>query len=346
MSRHRQLTKEQREREFSALSTQPERIKFLLQYSVLAPSTHNIQPWFFSLKENSCEFFLNKKAYLPQADPTTRDAHISLGCCVENFVTAASYHGLDYDIRHSFDKSRGLIVEVVLPEKKGESANPSLEYLMKGILGRVNTRGKFANKDIDQKIIESLLETKTYLDQVRVDFVSDKNTINKLAQLTARGMKLAHAQREFRLEMSGYIIHNYSKKTHGIPGYAMKMPSVLSLFLPSLIGRFNFGWLLSKLNYQSISSAPLLCVISSPSDSPEGWFNTGRVAQRIMLKASGHDLKSSIYVAAVEIADLYEQVKEVLAISDRPHFLMCLGHMNGKPKFTPRCSVESKILST
>jgi nitroreductase len=41
---------EPRDLEFDRLCTYTQRVRFLLDYAVLAPSTHNTQPWRFELK--------------------------------------------------------------------------------------------------------------------------------------------------------------------------------------------------------------------------------------------------------------------------------------------------------
>ena len=56
----RQINKD----DFFSLENFTEKIKFLLQYAILAPSTHNIQPWRFTIKEKSCLCFVDKIFYV------------------------------------------------------------------------------------------------------------------------------------------------------------------------------------------------------------------------------------------------------------------------------------------
>ncbi|MEK6883506.1 MAG: nitroreductase, partial [Nanoarchaeota archaeon] len=69
-------------------------IKFLLNYAILAPSTHNSQPWLFKIKKSECQMYYDPRLVLPEADPKTRDLHISIGCAVENLILAAKYFNI------------------------------------------------------------------------------------------------------------------------------------------------------------------------------------------------------------------------------------------------------------
>jgi hypothetical protein len=79
------------EEDFYKISSTHNRLKFLLIYSILAPSTHNSQPWLFKITDNLIEVYKNPKYYLPYADPLNRDLYISIGCCLENLIIASKY---------------------------------------------------------------------------------------------------------------------------------------------------------------------------------------------------------------------------------------------------------------
>ncbi|MFN9911868.1 MAG: nitroreductase family protein, partial [Pirellulaceae bacterium] len=38
----------------------PDRLRFLLQYAVLAPSSHNTQPWKFRIESNRIDLFMDE----------------------------------------------------------------------------------------------------------------------------------------------------------------------------------------------------------------------------------------------------------------------------------------------
>ena len=98
--------------EFYKFSLPEDRIKFLLRYAILAPSTHNSQPWLLKIKKGSCQIYLNPSKRIVEADPIERDLYISFGCFLENLVIAGNYFGV-FDRVEYFDKRNdNLVAEV------------------------------------------------------------------------------------------------------------------------------------------------------------------------------------------------------------------------------------------
>ena len=64
-----------------------EKLRFLLNYAVLAPSGHNTQPWLFRLSGDKVELYADRTRGLAVVDPEDRALVISCGRC---FSTCAS----------------------------------------------------------------------------------------------------------------------------------------------------------------------------------------------------------------------------------------------------------------
>ncbi len=79
--------------EFFECTTDAERIHFLLRFAVLAPSTHNSQPWQFEIHKNEIILSLAGRVNLPIGDPELRQRYIALGCALENLLIASDYYG-------------------------------------------------------------------------------------------------------------------------------------------------------------------------------------------------------------------------------------------------------------
>ncbi|OGN01044.1 MAG: hypothetical protein A3B91_02940 [Candidatus Yanofskybacteria bacterium RIFCSPHIGHO2_02_FULL_41_29] len=317
-----------------------DKIKFVLGYAILAPSTHNSQPWLFKIDSNSCKIYYDPKLKLPQADPKGRDLYISLGCMAENIMIASNYFGIFKELKLIFEGT--LAVEIVFREN-GER-NSDLEYLLDTIPRRVNVRGVFEDKTLPDDIgIELLSLNKDQ--RIRIRFVDDKEKISKIASLTAEGLRMAHGRPIFRQEMSKWMTSSLSSRKDGLPGYSLRMPFLLSFIIPVLVKFFDLSLLLAKLNRISVSSAPLICFIESEKSSPEIWFETGRLAERLMLHLQSKEIMTSIFVASIEIGDLYKKVQEVIGNDLIPQFLFCVGYMNQIQGHSPRHKVEKKIIA-
>jgi len=331
-------------KDFYETQTQEEKLRFLLQFAVLAPSTHNTQPWLFEIRENSCVIYFDRSLQLPEADPKERDLYISLGCCIENLILAAKYFGMFERIEYHFKEN--LVGEVFLHDSTG--IHDEYEYTLSAISKRMNARGIFEPRAVDSAFVEQirriLSEEYSFEPPIKAIFTENKDDINRLAILTAQGLLLAHGKPSFRKEMSRWIHNNLSRKRDGMPGYALRMPFLLSFIIPPAIRFFNLGKLLAKLNYKSFSSTPLVCGFFCSEESQRVWLLLGRMAERLMLEFQSRGLQTSIFVASIEMGDLYKKVQETFHTSLRPQFLLCIGHMAAPQPKTPKYSVDAKLI--
>jgi len=329
--------------QFNRLKLEEEKIKFLLEFAIRAPSTHNSQPWLFKLGDSSCDIYLNPEKRLPKADPTERDIFISLGCCIENLIIVSGYYGVLKQVKFYNKNSKNLVAKIVFDFLSPRKEIKSLKGLVTAITYRSNSRGLFNSKKIESRIINRIKKILGGFD-LKIHCIDDRETIVKLAGYTAKGLLMAHSDKEFRKEMADWIIGNNSSRLEGIPTYSMKVPNIISPIFPLLIKQINLGKILSRLNFKSIASAPLVCVITAKKNSSRNWLKVGQLAESVMLELNKNNIKTSIYLASVEMDGLYRKVMNVLGTTYKPQFVFCAGYMDEKFKPTPRIPLEEKIL--
>lgn len=330
--------------QFPKGGTLAEKIQFLLQYAVLAPSTHNTQPWLFKISDSSCRIYLNPSLRLPEADPKERDVYISIGCCLENLALAAKYFGMFERVEYRFEEHTA--AEVFFHDSTG--VHEKYEHILSTIPKRMNARGVFETERVDPELVRQIQDILSaeyqFSPPIQPMFTSNKDDIVRLASLTARGLELAYTKPRFRREMSRWIHHNLSRKLDGMPGYALRMPLLLSFLIPSMIHFVNIGKFLGKLNYKSFSSAPLVCGFFCAEESKQTWLAIGQMVERIMLECQSRGLQTSIFVASIEMADLFKKVQEVFRTNSKPQFLFCIGYMENVQRKTPKHSVHTKLV--
>lgn len=317
------------------------RIERILESAVRAPSTHNSQPWLFKITENKVEVFLDSKYFLPFADKETRDLHISIGCMLENFSIAATEDKVVSTISYGPFKDKTKLAEITLGEINTMPGELS-ERLFSMIHSRVNARGVFIKEEIPVDLL-SKIDFLNNDKSIAINFLNKKEDIRKIAELTASAIVDAYSEIGFRKEMSHWMNSNLSSKKEGLPGYSLKMPLLVSLIIPLLIRSFNIGKFLAKLNIKSISSAPLLIIISG-KDGAVSWMEIGRLAERIMLYLQSFGYQTSIFVGSIEVGNGYKEVKKLINSANRPQFVFAVGHIPGKHKVTPRHKVEDKLI--
>lgn len=331
--------------QFFAQKTLEDKIQFLLRYAILAPSTHNSQPWLFSITPTSCKIFVDPSVALPEADPIGRDCYISIGACAENLIIAATYFGIFERVEYTGgeDPERPAAEVFFCGHRGNAPAKNDAAPLLDAITARVNVRGLFKKQPISAALLAQLLRVAESEKNIEIHFVQEKEKIDQLARLTADGLRTAYRLPRFRQEMAQWMRHSLSKNPRGIPGYSLRMPFVLSFLLPKLIPFFDFGPILSKLNRKSINSAPLVCVLGAERNTPDAWMRVGRLAEHLMLTLRAEGAKTSIFVAAIEIDDLYKDVQRIIDSTAIPQFLFCAGYMDDGQKPNLRVSVEEKL---
>ncbi|MGO9877051.1 MAG: Acg family FMN-binding oxidoreductase, partial [Acidimicrobiia bacterium] len=70
----------------------------LVRAAILAASPHNSQPWLFRFADAWVEVYLDPSRGTGALDPFMREAHIGLGCALENLVLAARPNGYDASV--------------------------------------------------------------------------------------------------------------------------------------------------------------------------------------------------------------------------------------------------------
>lgn len=65
----------------------------LVGAAILAASPHNTQPWLFKVTNSSIDLYLDSRRFPGAVDPYLREAHIGLGCALENLMLAAVANG-------------------------------------------------------------------------------------------------------------------------------------------------------------------------------------------------------------------------------------------------------------
>src|SRR6188768_2343431 len=79
--------------EFPAGGAPDEKLLFLLNFAVRAPSGHNTQPWLFRIQGHELDLIADLRRSLPVVDPLNRELIISCGAALHHLRIAARYCG-------------------------------------------------------------------------------------------------------------------------------------------------------------------------------------------------------------------------------------------------------------
>ena len=86
------------EQDFPSTGSKYDKLKFFLNYAILAPSSHNTQPWLFKIADNSVELYADRTRALPVVDPEDRELTISCGAALYHLLLTIRHFGYEYKL--------------------------------------------------------------------------------------------------------------------------------------------------------------------------------------------------------------------------------------------------------
>src|ERR1051325_1026397 len=75
------------------------KLKFLLRYAILAPSTHNTQPWLFHIRGDELELYADRTRSLHTIDPDDRELIMSCGAALFHLRVAMQHFAYHAEIK-------------------------------------------------------------------------------------------------------------------------------------------------------------------------------------------------------------------------------------------------------
>ena len=121
----------------------------LIQAAVLAPSSHNTQPWLFRLREGGLELRADRTRALPVNDPSDRELTISCGCALFNLRVAAAHAGVPLRIRLLPDAQDADLLATVEMASAGAVASDLVPY-WDALTWRRTYRKAFVDRAVNQ----------------------------------------------------------------------------------------------------------------------------------------------------------------------------------------------------
>lgn len=320
--------------DFSSLSTDVERLRFLVGFAVLAPSSHNSQPWKFSVKNNSIFVSADMGRSLPESDTNHRQLVISLGCAIENILIAADYFGCKCDVDLSPATAGKDLLAVLRCTFTGERTNKD-QHLIHAIQRRCSNRSRYESKNIDELFLNWL--TGLSDEELQVYVISDQDTKNKIADVVLDAGVAAMEMSGFRKELSKYVKNNYTRSCTGMPLFGFGVPGPVSLIAPTMMKFINMNKVNRKADEKILKeNTPYMLVISSKLDDRKTWLKVGMLYEKITLEATKRKIATAVYAAPIQIGEFYKDLKKILNIQLRPQFFARIGYSKDDVYHSPR----------
>lgn len=308
------------ERPYQKLDSSGDKIQFLLQYGILAPSAHNIQPWKYEIRKKSLLIGLDESRYLQISDPTRRQSLISIGAFIENLSVAARAFGLKSRVTYrSVLPSSFPLAEITFLQTQSGRKNPGLRN---AICARHTNRGPYVNGPIPEDVIK---RTSKLGQGDAILLLPDQLQRKAITLLISQGVKIALSLSRLRRDLERLVSRESDCPRRGLTLESMIHGSASQLSQARWITKQLRPSRVARQTATNFASSPFVGVIATRGDDATSWLSAGRLLERILLVGAQAGLSHDIAAAPVEIPTLHRQLRTLLHTQLRPQVVFRLG---------------------
>jgi len=294
----------------------------LIRMATLAASSHNTQPWIFSITPDAILIRADLDRRCPVVDPDDAHLHKSLGCAAENMVQAAVTQGIAPNV--TVDAASGEVT-VELDQRIAPGANP----LSDAILARQCTRTAYDGTPISSDQLATLEEAGT-LGSARCLILTDTERLHGVAEFVTRGNLAQLDDTRFRRELVSWIRFNPAaalSTRDGLAGRATGQPAVPTWFGTALQRLLLKADKQAGLDADRLASSAGVAVIVTNGNEVTDWVDAGRAYQRFALQAEAFDIRTAFVNQPIEVTGLRPEFESWLGLTDkRAQLAVRFGH--------------------
>lgn len=315
-----------------------DRLRFVLQYAILAPSGHNGQPWRFHVEGDALHVYADRTRALPTIDPNDRELFISCGATVQLVRTALEHFGYHPQVDILPDQSADAdLLATVHTGPRADAFTP--RDLFDAVQRRHSNRRPYESRAVPEADL-GRLQSAAAVEDAWLLPVTARSTITAAAELISEGDRLKWRETVFRHELAERIIPNRGARRDGMPGYSFGIPGPLSRVAPFVVRRVDLGRLRAKSDRALALATPVLAVIGTQRDDPPSWVAAGQAMSRVLLRATADGLATSFLSQAIEVPELRDRLAGLIHHDGYPQLLLRVGYSRRQTRPTPRRSVR------
>lgn len=312
-----------------------------VNYAILAPSSHNSQPWQFRINNEQLELYADRTRALAVVDHADRELVISCGAALFCLRVALQYLGVEPLIELAPD---GPAADLLARVRVGERHNPTEEdrTLFQAITQRRTTRTAFEPRDLPDPLQRALADA-VEGEGASLWVMRTPQQRTQLAELIALADQEQWSDPRVRRELAAWIHPNRRASHDGIPGYAMGMSDLMSSTAPFVMRTFDLGGGIAARDRDIAIGSPLLAVIGTKADNSGDWLVAGQALMHLLLLATAQGVRASYLNQPIELPHLRWRLREMLANELYPQLCLRLGY-GPMVTPTPRRTVDDVLI--
>lgn len=321
-----------------AETIRPGYVRKAIEWAILAPSSHNTQPWHFRVLQHQVELWADRSKGLPVADPHDRELTISCGAALFGLRVGFATQSVGTACNLLPDGPDG---DRLASVRLGGRVDSRIGSFSSAMLGRHTHRRAFESRPIPSDVVAQL-ELAAQAEGARLSLVTSEDARHRLADLISEADQLQLSQASFRRELAMWLHANHSRDPQGMPGSAFGFNALMSMAAPYVLRTFDLGNGQAAKDRELANHSPLLAVLETDGDSPADWMRAGQALMRLLLVGAQHGLQASYLNQPIEVESLREHVRVVAGSGGTPQLIIRMGFAPSG-RFTPRRPVEDVI---
>ncbi len=328
------------ESEFYELDTHADQMAFLMRYAVLAPSSHNTQPWSFRVTRDGVEVYADYSRRCAVADPSDRELLMSVGAALTNFCVAAAHFGFEPTVLYQ-DRDEETLPAALIALRETCAPPAGLRRLFPAIQERHTNRARFEPREIDARALAELNEfVGSHSSFVQFVVPGDRT---RASDLVARADRVLMASADFRGELADWIRPNSSTLADGMCTDGFGIPDPLAPATPWFLRRVDIGALQATRDRDLVEHCAGLIVMTAEDDRVS-LIRAGEVLEMLLLVLTRLGVQYSFVNSPIEVDTLRSELWSMIRSPHPPQLLLRIGYATTAPRPQPRRDAEVAVI--
>jgi hypothetical protein len=301
----------------------------LVAQAVLAPNSHNTQPWLFRITDEAIELRADRTRALPVVDPQDRALMISCGAALGNLRAAVLGAGHKVAItRFPNPEDPDLLAGVTIdgPHEVDEFDRARAEAIPK----RRTNRAPFQTWDVPREALRTMQRTAA-AEGALLYLLTDGEEKAHVADLIAEGDRVQAHDPAFRKELAHWLHPNVARARDGMPANTFGVGDFMSMTYPLVVRTFDWGNGRAQRDQEFAVAAPVLAILGTTGDTPASWLHAGEALALLLLDLTAAGLSASFFNQPVEVPSLRAQLRTTLGLSGWPQMIFRIGYGHEVP---------------
>lgn len=298
--------------------------RFCVAYAILAPSSHNTQPWKFLVSDDEVLLCADRSRSLPVIDPYDRELVISCGAALFNLRVALARFAIATEI-HLLPQPSDPDILARVAFASGAAIPPGLAELFDAIARRRTNRLAFAH-EAPPAALDDKLRAAAAQEGSEAAILRAAPDRARVAELISEADRLQFADPHFRRELASWI--HPSRRDDGMPAFSQGIAPLADAATPiaaMVIRTFDVGHGVAAAHGELARGSPLLAVLATRTDNQEAWLAAGQALQRLLLVATAAGLSASYLNQPIEVPGLRARLAKDLATAPHPQLVLRIG---------------------